>query len=218
MYQPPHFIETRPETLHGLIRNHSLGLLISTSTDGPVANPLPFLLDSEVAPHGRLRAHLARANPQWRSIAENPEMPVLVVFQGADSYVTPSWYETKRQTGKVVPTWNYAIVQVRGRPRIVEDSGWLAGQIAALTEQHEAGRTEPWHVSDAPAAYIASQLKGIVGLEIDIAEISGKWKVSQNRPVGDRIGVADGLDSDSQNTSNQEMANLVRRHGGLAEK
>ena len=143
---------------------------------------------------------------------------MLVVFQGADSYVTPSWYETKRETGKVVPTWNYAIVQVRGRPRVIEDSVWLARQISALTEKHEADREEPWRVTDAPDAFIASQLKGIVGLEIDIAEISGKWKVSQNRPVGDRIRVAEGLDDVGDSAAKQEMARLVRLYGGLAEK
>ena len=126
--------------LHALIRAHPLGLLISAGTDGPVANPLPFLLDADIGPHGRLRAHLARANPQWRLIADNPETPVLVVFQGADSYVTPSWYETKRETGKVVPTWNYAMVQVRGTRARHRGHGWLAGQIAELTATHEADR------------------------------------------------------------------------------
>ncbi len=160
MYQPPHFVETDIDVLHALIRAHPLGLLISTSEDGPVANPLPFLLDADVAPHGRLRVHLARANPQWRLLAESPRTPVLVVFQGADSYVTPSWYETKRETGKVVPTWNYAMVQVRGRARVIEDKDWLAGQIAELTATHEAARREPWQVTDAPDAYIAVAAEG----------------------------------------------------------
>jgi len=217
VYQPPHFVETQLDVLHALIRAHPLGLLISAGKEGPVANPLPFLLDAEILPHGRLRAHLAKANPQWRQIAESPDTPVLVVFQGVDSYVTPSWYQTKRETGKVVPTWNYAIVQARGRPRIIEDSGWLAGQIAQLTETHESDRTEPWQVTDAPDAFIASQLKGIVGLEIDITDISGKWKVSQNRPLGDRSGVAEGLADAAESASSQEMARLVRRYGGLGE-
>ena len=215
MYQPPHFVETDIDVLHALIRAHPLGLLISASEDGPVANPLPFLLDADVAPHGRLRVHLARANPQWRLLAENPQMPVLVVFQGVDSYVTPSWYETKRETGKVVPTWNYAMVQVRGRARVIEDKDWLAGQIAELTATHEAARREPWQVTDAPDAFIASQLKGIVGLEIDITDITGKWKVSQNRPESDRRGVAEGLDA-ADSASSEEMADLVRRYGGLS--
>ena len=212
MYQPPHFVETRLDVLHALIRAHPLGLLISVGPDGPMADPLPFLIDTAVEPHGRLRAHVAKANPQWRLIAENPQTPVLVVFQGADSYVTPSWYEAKRETGKVVPTWNYAIVQVRGRARIVDDREWLAGQIAELTATHEAHRAEPWQVTDAPAPFIEAQIKGIIGLEIAITEISGKWKVSQNRPVADRIGVAAGLDKLQSTT---EMAELVRSFGGL---
>jgi transcriptional regulator len=215
MYQPSHFIETDLGVLHALIRAHPLGLLISSGPDGPVANPLPFLLDADVGPNGRLRAHLSRANPQWRLLADNSETPVLTVFQGVDSYITPSWYETKRETGKVVPTWNYAIVQARGRVRVIEDAGWLAGQIAELTATHEAGRSEPWQVSDAPDSFIASQIKGIIGLEIEIAEISGKWKVSQNRPVADRAGVADGLDGTATSEAGREMAGLVRRYGGL---
>ena len=216
MYQPPHFVKTDIGVLHALIRAHPLGLLISADADGPLANPLPFLLDADVAPHGRLRVHLARANPQWRQLADNPDLPVLVVFQGVDSYVTPSWYETKRETGKVVPTWNYAMVQVRGHARVIEDKDWLAQQVAALTASHEAEREQPWQVSDAPETYIASQLKGIVGLEIDIAEITGKWKVSQNRPEADRRGVAEGL-ADTDSASSDEMADLVRHYGKLGD-
>ncbi|TKT79217.1 FMN-binding negative transcriptional regulator [Aquamicrobium sp. LC103] len=214
MYQPPHFIETRLDVLHALITAHPLGLLVSNGPEGPVANPLPFLLDAGASPKGTLRAHLAKANPQWRMLADDPETPVLVVFQGADTYVTPSWYETKRETGKVVPTWNYAMVQVRGRPRIIDDRDWLAGQIAELTAGHEAERSEPWKVTDAPDAFIEAQLKGIVGLEIEIAAIDGKWKVSQNRPVTDRAGVAEGLAKEPKPAS-AEMAHMVRRYGGL---
>jgi transcriptional regulator len=215
MYQPAHFVENDREALHGLIRSHPLGLLISSGKDGPVADLIPFLLDGDIGPHGRLRAHLARANPHWRQIADNPDRPVLAVFQGVDSYVTPSWYETKRETGKVVPTWNYVVVQVRGRARAIEDEAWLAGQIAELTATQEAARAEPWQVSDAPETFIASQIKGIVGLEIDIADIRGKWKVSQNRPVADRAGVAAGLIESDDDPSTMEMAALVRRSGGL---
>ena len=213
MYQPPHFKETRLDVLHALIKAHPLGLLICNGTDGPVANPVPFLLDAEPAPNGRLRAHLSRANPQWKLFADNPD--ALVVFQGLDSYVTPSWYETKRETGKVVPTWNYAIVQVRGKVRVMDDQHWLAGQIAELTATHEGSRAEPWQVTDAPDAYIAAQMKGIVGLEIDIAAIEGKWKVSQNRPVADRVGVAEGLEADKPTPDATEMAKLVRIYGGI---
>ncbi|PWJ85930.1 PaiB family negative transcriptional regulator [Pseudaminobacter salicylatoxidans] len=215
MYQPPHFVETRLDVLHALIRAHPLGLLISNGTeDGITANPVPFLLDAGSAPHGRLRAHMAKANGQWRQIAENPDAPVLVVFQGVDTYVTPSWYETKRETGKVVPTWNYAMVQVRGRARVIDDASWLAGQVSELTTAHEADRAEPWAVTDAPETFVRSQLKGIIGLEIEIAEISGKWKVSQNRPVADRSGVAGGLDTEPSPQA-EEMARLVRSYGGL---
>jgi transcriptional regulator len=218
MYQPPHFIETRLEVMHCLIRAHPLGLLISSGPDGPIANPLPFLLDADAAPKGRLRVHLARANPQWRLLADNPAAPVLVVFQGADTYVTPSWYETKRETGKVVPTWNYAIVQVRGIATVVEDKEWLATQIGDLTGTHEAGRPEPWKIADAPDAFIGAQIRGIVGIEIAISEISGKWKVSQNRSLGDRTGVAHGLEAGPGSAAAQDMARLVRSFGGLDER
>src|SRR5262245_51975586 len=217
MYKPPHFIESRPDVLHALMRAHPLGLLVSSGPEGPVADALPFLLDTDHPPHGRLRAHLARANPHWRLLAAHSETPVLVVFQGVDSYITPTWYETKRETGKVVPTWNYAMVQVRGRARIIEDRSWLAGQIAELTRTHEANRAEPWKVTDAPRDYIEAQLKGIIGLEIEIAEISGKWKVSQNRPLADRRGVADGLDKDHGDGDAARMAQLVRTYGGLSD-
>ena len=132
MYQPPLFKESRPEVLHELIRSHPLGLLVTNGPDGPFVNPMPFLLDEDVPPNGRLRVHLARANPQWRLLAENPDQPVLVVFQGVDAYITPSWYETKRETGKVVPTWNYAMVQVRGMAR-VDRRRRLAGRNRSTT-------------------------------------------------------------------------------------
>ncbi|MGE0283354.1 MAG: FMN-binding negative transcriptional regulator [Rhizobiaceae bacterium] len=212
MYQPPHFIETDRDVLHALIRAHPLGLLISATPDGPVADPVPMLLDADEGQHGRLRAHVARANAHWKIIRDTPEMPVLVVFQGADSYVTPSWYETKRETGKVVPTWNYATVQVRGKARAIEDTAWIGQQIRELTGKHEASRVEPWAVEDAPERYIEAQLRGIVGIEIDIGEIHGKWKVSQNRPEADRVGVAEGL---AGIEGAAEMTALVRRYGKL---
>lgn len=218
MYQPPLFRETRLEVLHALVRAHPLGLLVCNGPEGPVANLLPFLLDANVGPNGRLRAHLARANPQWRLFADTPDMSVLAVFQGADSYVTPSWYETKRETGKVVPTWNYATVQVRGTTRVIDDRDWLASQVGELTATHEAARAEPWQVTDAPAPYIEAQIKGIIGIEIDITGIDGKWKVSQNRPVADRIGVAEGLAADHETADASEMAHLVRQYGGLTDK
>ncbi len=211
MYQPPHFREERLDVLHALIRSHPLGLLISNSADGPIADPLPFLVDPEDGPSGTLRAHLSKANPHWRAIEANAETPVLVVFQGPQAYVTPSWYETKRKTGKVVPTWNYAIVQVRGNAETIHDADWLAQQINNLTDTHEAGRTDAWMVSDAPEKFVRAQIKGIVGLRIPIDHVEGKWKMSQNRPFEDRTGVADGYNTDGR----ADIASIVRDRGTL---
>jgi transcriptional regulator len=216
MYEPPHFRETRAEVLHELIRAHPLGLLVCNGPGGPVANAVPFLIDPEPAPHGRLRAHVAKANQQWRMLAEAPDTPVLVVFQGVDAYITPSWYETKRETGKVVPTWNYVMVQVRGRARVMAERDWLHGQITELTTAHEGSRAGPWLVTDAPEPFVEAQIKGIIGIEIDISEIHGKWKVSQNRPVPDRVGVAQGL-REHHDEGSAKMAELVREFGGLDE-
>lgn len=212
MYQPPHFREEELGTQHALIRAHSLGLLVTSGNSGLLANPVPFHLDAGASAKGTLRLHLARANGQWKDIRDGAS--VLAVFQGADSYVTPSWYQTKRETGKVVPTWNYAIVQARGPARIVEDADWLLSQINAITSQHEGSRAMPWAVTDAPDDFIRAQLKGIVGIEIEIAAIEGKWKVSQNRPVGDREGVAAGLD---EMPGQGDMAGLVRQYGAMRE-
>jgi transcriptional regulator len=207
MYQPSHFREARLEVQHALIRAHPLALLVTQGAAGLETNPIPFLLDPAASPLGTLRAHLARANPQWRSL--DPEQEALVVFQAVDAYVTPSWYAAKREHGKVVPTWNYAVVQAWGWPRVIDDREWLARQIQALTSQQEARRADPWAVDDAPEPFVAAQLKGIVGVEIPIARIEGKWKVSQNRPLEDRIGVAEGLGRESDDTS-RAMARLVR--------
>jgi transcriptional regulator len=213
MYQPPHHAETRKEVIHALMRAHPLGLLVSNGADGPMANPIPFLLDADHGAHGRLRGHLSKANPQWRQIAEHPDESVLVVFQGVNTYITPSWYATKRETGKVVPTWNYAIVQARGPARIIDDHDWLAGQISELTRTHEAGRTDPWHVSDAPEPFIEAQIKGITGIEIEIVSLAGKWKVSQNRPAADREGVVRGLGEERTDAASLEMAEIVHQFG-----
>ena len=207
MYQPLPHRQEQLEAQHALIRSHPLGLLISHGAEGLQANSIPFLIDPTASQFGTLQAHMARANGQWRSLNEASE--VLVIFQGADHYITPGWYETKRETGKVVPTWNYVMVQARGRARIIEDAGWLRTQIEALTKRHESARSEPWAVSDAPADFIAMQIKAIVGLEIEIAHIAGKWKVSQNRPAADRVGVVAGLEALGDQAS-VEMASIVR--------
>jgi transcriptional regulator len=205
MYQPPHFIENHLPTLHALIAAHPLGLLISSDASGLQANPLPFLLDEHAGEKGRLRAHLARANPQWQHLQAGAQ--ALVVFQGENAYVTPSWYVSKREHGRVVPTWNYVMVQVRGSVTVHESPDWLLPQITALTEAHEGGRAGPWAVSDAPEPYIAAQMRGIVGIEIAIEEIAGKWKVSQNRSAADQEGVAQGYDAEGKTG----MASLVRK-------
>jgi len=196
MYQPPHFREDRIEVQHDLIRAHSLGLLITAGPGGLIANPVPFVIDSDASKSnasrlGTLRAHLARGNPHWQELAAVNEC--LVVFQGPQEYVTPSWYATKQETGKVVPTWNYVTVHAWGKPQVIEDAAWLRRQLDDLTLLKEGKLPKPWTVGDAPEPYIAAQMKGIVGIEIPIVRIEGKWKVSQNRPEKDRAGVVAGL-------------------------
>jgi transcriptional regulator len=202
MYQPPHHREDRLEVQHALIRAHPFGTLVTLGSEGLIANSIPFVLVPH-EPYGMLKGHVARANAQWRE--SRADIDALVIFQGVDSYITPSWYAEKRESGKVVPTWNYAIVQASGPMRVVEDAGWLSEQIAALTRQSEAGQADPWEVTDAPARFIEAQLKGIVGIEIPIRRIEGKWKVSQNRPAADRAGVVEGLRA----TGDEAMADLV---------
>lgn len=190
MYVPPAYRETRADVLHALVRAHPLGTLVTAGAAGLTANLIPFDL-VETAGGMVLRAHLARANPQCDDLRAGAE--TLVIFQGPEAYVTPSWYAAKAEHGRVVPTWNYAVVQVRGRPQVFDAPDWLAAQVGRLTEGHEAGRAHPWAVSDAPETFIAGQLRAIVGLEIPIERIEGKWKMSQNRSEADRSGVAEGL-------------------------
>jgi transcriptional regulator len=213
MYQPPHFIETDPVVLQALMRAHPLALLITAGPGGLMANPLPFQFDPARGVKGTLLAHMAKANPQWREIEAGA--PVLAVFQGENAYITPSWYQTKQETGKVVPTWNYAIVQARGTGRAIQDPEWLMEQVSSLTQQHEEKRYQQWQVSDAPEAYVAAQLKGIVGVEIEISDLNGKWKVSQNRPLADRSKVAAGLADPTEPHTNPAIAELVEIYGGL---
>jgi transcriptional regulator len=191
MYQPQHFREDRLAVQHALIREHPLGILVTAGPGGLQANHIPFLVDSDVSEHGTLRAHFARANPQLRDLSAVPEC--LVVFQGPQIYISPSLYPTKREHGKVVPTWNYITVHAWGKPRVMDDASWLRRQIGDLTTHNERSRAQAWKVSDAPDAFVAMQIKGIVGLEIPITRIEGKWKVSQNRPAVDQAGVVAGL-------------------------
>lgn len=191
MYVPSHFEETRSEVLQQLMREHALGTLVTLGSDGLNANHVPFELDPDGAPFGVLRAHVARSNPVWRDCSN--EVESLVVFQGGQTYISPSLYATKKESGRVVPTWNYMVVHAYGPLRVVDDPVWLRGLLERLTERHEAGRPQSWKVGDAPADYIDKLLQAIVGIEIPITKVVGKWKVSQNQPEGNRISVEAGL-------------------------
>ena len=192
MYLPKHFEETRSEALHELIRAHPLGMLVTLNGAGLQANSVPFILDADPAGGpGMLRAHVARANPLWRETRGDVE--ALVVFQGPQAYISPNWYASKAEHGKVVPTWNYVMVQARGTLRAVDDADWLRAFVTRLTTKHEAVQAQPWAVTDAPADYIDTMLRAIVGIEIPLTALTGKWKVSQNRPAADRAGVVAGL-------------------------
>ena len=185
MYEPLHFRVEDRAALAAFIRAHPLGLLVIARDGRAEADPIPFLYE-DGQPHGRLRAHVARANPLWRD-ADGRE--ALVVFRGPDHYVSPNWYPSKADHGKVVPTWNYAMVQARGVVRIRDAREWVRGQVADLTDAHERASAAPWRVDDAPASYIEAQTAAIVGIEIEVAELKGKFKLSQNRPEADRRGV-----------------------------
>ena len=209
MYVPASFRQSDTAELHALMRAHPLGLLISHGADGLQASPIPFLLYPDEGANGVLRAHLARANPHWRVLPDAGEC--LVVFSGIDGYITPNWYPSKAATGKAVPTWNYASVQVRGSARVIEDAAWLRRQLTDLTEQHEGRRLRPWSLDDAPVDYLATQMRAIVGLEIPIAGIEGKWKMSQNKDAADRAGVIDGLRAADDAHRDTMLADLVER-------
>jgi transcriptional regulator len=207
MYLPTHFEETRPEVLHELMRTHPLGLLITLGPAGPQANPVPFMLDAGGDGATVLRAHVARANPVWREARTDVE--ALVVFQGPQAYISPSMYPTKAATGKVVPTWNYVMVQARGTLRVVDDAPWLHALVNRLTDRHEASRAVPWAVSDAPADYVDTMLRAIVGIEITLNALTGKWKVTQNRSAADRDGVVHGLRAQADLTGDAQAAAMA---------
>lgn len=191
MYNPVHFREERLHVLQQLIRENSLAVMVTLGKEGLIANHLPLVLDPEPAPFGTLRGHLSKANAQWRDSL--PEVPALAIFQGPSAYVTPSWYASTEETGKVVPTYNYIVVHAHGPLQTFTDPASLEANVRALTALHEAAFAERWSVDDAPSDFVQGQLKGIVGIEIPITRIEGKWKVSQNRTPADRQGVIDGL-------------------------
>lgn len=191
MYIPPAFREERRPVLDAFMRNNPFAPLVSHGPTGFEATHLPWLLDAADGPHGVLRGHVTRANPHWKAIGTGAE--ALVIFGGPHAYISPSWYPAKAEHGEVVPTWNYMVVHVTGRVRAIDDADWLRAFVTRLTETHESGRPAPWAVSDAPARYIDGMLKAIVGVELEIAGIEGKWKLGQNRPTADRAGMVAGL-------------------------
>jgi transcriptional regulator len=192
MYQPAHFDESDADTLLALMRAHPLATLVRGGAE-LAGDVLPLEVEHTGA-GWRITGHVARANPLWR---EADGQPVLLLFQGPQAYVSPSWYPSKAQHGKAVPTWNYTMVQVHGTLRAMQDPQWLRAFVTRLTERHEAGRALPWHVTDAPADYIDAMLKAIVGIEIEVTRVEGKFKLSQNRDAADRTGVVLGLESDA---------------------
>ncbi len=211
MYIPKANEETRMPVLHALMRSHPLATLVTFGSAGLFASHLPVVLDDQVGPLGLLKCHVSRANAQWKDFSR--EVQALAIFAGPEHYISPRWYEEKQATGKVVPTWNYAVVHAYGYLKVVEDPEWLRAHVGSLTAIHEAASAKttgvaPWAVSDAPADYIASQIRGIIGFEMKIERLEGKWKVSQNRSESDRRGVVDGLDA-LETAEAEAMSRLV---------
>ena len=202
MYLPKHFAQTDRQQLIALMRERPLATLITTPSDGPSADLIPLEFIADEGEHGTLRGHVARANPLWRRAGTT----VLAVFTGPEAYISPGWYASKQEHGKVVPTWNYTMVQARGVLRAVEDAPWLHALVSRLTRHHEARQAKPWQVGDAPDDYVQQMLRAIVGIEIPLASLIGKWKVSQNGSAADRAGTAQGLAA----AQADEMAALVR--------
>jgi transcriptional regulator len=193
MYIPRHNAETRVPVLHRLIRANPLAALVTLNASGLIASHIPMVLEAGAteAEFGTLRGHVSLANSQWRELSETTD--ALAIFAGPHHYISTEWYPGTYEDGKEVPTWNYAVVHACGPVRVIHDAAWLLAHVSTLTDEHEAGMPKPWKVGDAPQDFIASQLKGIVGLEIQIRGLEGKWKVSQNRTQAERKGVIAGL-------------------------
>jgi transcriptional regulator len=205
MYVPPAFREDDLAALHATMREVPLANLVTATDEGLVATPLPLFLAPEEGPHGTLYGHLARANPQWK---RPPRGDAMALFTGSDAYVRPSWYPSKREHQKVVPTWNYITVHAFGPVEFFDDADRLLQVVTRLTDLHERSSTEPWAVTDAPASFVRAQLRGIVGLRLPITRIEGKRKMSQNRSAADRAGVAAGLAA-STSASERAVAALI---------
>ncbi|EYD78137.1 Transcriptional regulator [Rubellimicrobium mesophilum DSM 19309] len=205
MYTPPAFrLDDLPE-LHAILRASRLATLVTATDEGLLATPLPLFVVPDEGPLGTLYGHVARANPQW---SRPPRGEALALFAGPDAYVTPSWYATKQEHGRVVPTWNYVAVHAHGTPEFFDDPDRLLDVVTRLTDLHESARPEPWTVADAPERFVQGQLKGIVGLRLPIARLEGKRKMSQNRSAEDRAGVAAGLAA-SDRAGDREAAALI---------
>ena len=202
MYLPKHFEQRDREQLIALMRERPLATLITIAVDAPSADLIPLEYIADEGEHGMLRGHVARANPLWQRAGTT----ALAVFTGPEADISPGWYASKQEHGKVVPTWNYTMVQGRGVLRAVDDAPWLHALVTRLTDHHEAAQTKPWQVSDAPDDYVQRMLRAIVGFEITLTSLVGKWKVSQNRSAADREGTAQGLAA----AHADEMAALVR--------
>lgn len=206
MYVPPAFREDDLASLHGTMREARLANLVTATGEGLIATPLPLFLAADEGPYGTLYGHLARANPQWRL---PPTGDAMALFMGPDAYVSPSWYPSKQEHHRVVPTWNYVAVHAYGPAEFFEDADRLLELVTALTDLHERPRAQPWAVADAPVEFVRAQLKGIVGLRLPITRIEGKRKMSQNRSEADRRGVAAGL-AESELPSERAVAKLIR--------
>lgn len=208
MYNPSHFEETRPEVLRALVAQHPLATVVGHTPEGLVADHIPLMLRTDAAGRSTLVGHVARQNPIWQPGADGQPRQVLAVFQGASAYISPNWYATKADGGKVVPTWNYAVVHASGPLQAMHDTAWKLDLLTALTHTHERAQPHPWQVSDAPADYTERLLAAIVGIEIPVVRWQGKWKVSQNQPAVNRHSVVAGLNA-SGDPAQQAMANLV---------
>jgi transcriptional regulator len=206
MYIPKANEETRVPVMHALMTAHPLASLVTMNTSGLIASHIPLVLEGNGSEFGLLKGHLSRANTQWKDTTL--AVHALAIFAGAQHYITPSWYPAKQEHGKVVPTWNYAVVHAYGPIKWIEEPDWLMNHLTALVDTHEAAFAKPWKMSDSPASYIQSQVKGIVGFELPIQRLEGKWKVSQNRDRSDKQGVIEELAT--LNTSESlAMSNLV---------
>jgi transcriptional regulator len=196
MYLPPHFAVTDPEALHQLMQAHPLGALITCGEGGLDANHLPFEFDGEQGAHGVLRAHVARNNPLWQEVKDGDE--VLVIFRAAEGYISPSWYPGKQVHHKQVPTWNYAVVHAHGRILVRDDARFVRRLLANLTRHHEAGEPTPWKMADAPRDYLETMVQAVVGIEIEVERLVGKFKLGQNKEAADRQGAIDALQAKGQ--------------------